>query len=70
MATHSSILAGKLPWTEGPGGLWGHKELDVTEVTEHARYSSSKFKYHHGPHYHFFLEKNLQKKILIYNMLP
>ena len=21
MATHSSTLAGKLPWTEGPGGL-------------------------------------------------
>ena len=25
------------PWTEEPGGLqWGHKELDMTEVTEHA----------------------------------
>ena len=22
MATHSSILAGKIPWTEEPGGLW------------------------------------------------
>ena len=22
MATHSSILAGKIPWTEAPGGLW------------------------------------------------
>ena len=21
MATHSSILAGKIPWTKGPGGL-------------------------------------------------
>ena len=21
MATHSSVLAGKIPWTEGPGGL-------------------------------------------------
>ena len=21
MATHSSTLAGKIPWTEGPGGL-------------------------------------------------
>ena len=29
MATHSSILAWKIPWTEEPGGLyspWGHKE--------------------------------------------
>ena len=34
MATHSSILAWKIPWTEKPGGLhspWGHKKLDVTE---------------------------------------
>ena len=22
MATHSSILAEKIPWTEEPGGLW------------------------------------------------
>ena len=22
MATHSSILAWEIPWTEGPGGLW------------------------------------------------
>ena len=22
MATHSNILAGKIPWTEEPGGLW------------------------------------------------
>ena len=27
MATHSSILAWEVPWTEEPGGLWsmGHK---------------------------------------------
>ena len=37
MATHSSILAGKIPWTEEPGGLlagyspWGHKESGTTE---------------------------------------
>ena len=33
MATHSSILAWKIPWTEEPGRLqpWGHKELDTTE---------------------------------------
>ena len=22
MATHSSVLAWKIPWTEEPGGLW------------------------------------------------
>ena len=33
MATHSSILAWKTPWTEEPGGLqcMGHKESDTTE---------------------------------------
>ena len=32
MATHSSILAWRIPWTEEPGGLcpWGHKESDTT----------------------------------------
>ena len=35
LATHSSILAWRSPWTEEPGGLgpWGCKELDTTEVT-------------------------------------
>ena len=33
MATHSSILAWRIPWTEEPGGLqsMGHKESDTTE---------------------------------------
>ena len=33
MATHSSILAWRLPWTEEPGGLqsMGCKEPDTTE---------------------------------------
>ena len=38
MATQSSILAWRIPWTEELGGLQsiGHQELDVTEVTEQA----------------------------------
>ena len=36
MATHSSIFAWRIPLTEESGGPWGHKELDTTEVTEHA----------------------------------
>ena len=30
-ATHSSILACRIPWTEEPGGHspWGHKESDM-----------------------------------------
>ena len=35
METHSNILAGKIAWTEEPGGLQsrGHKESDTTEAT-------------------------------------
>ena len=35
MATHSSILAWRIPQTEEPGGLQssGHKGLDKTEAT-------------------------------------
>ena len=38
MTTHSSILSVKIPWKEKPGGdsPCGHKELDMTEVTEYA----------------------------------
>ena len=32
MATHSSILAWRIPWTEEPGSL-GVAEFDMTEVT-------------------------------------
>ena len=35
-ATHSSILAWRIPWTEEPGELyssWGYKEWDTTEAT-------------------------------------
>ena len=31
MATHSSILAWQIPWTEEPGRLYSCKELDTTE---------------------------------------
>ena len=33
MATHSSILAWRIPWTEGPVGpqSWNHKEPDTSE---------------------------------------
>ena len=37
MATHSSILVWKIPWTGEPGGLYdlqGCNKLDTTEVTQ------------------------------------
>ena len=38
MVTHSSILAWRIPWTEGSGGYspWDCKDSDMTEVTKHA----------------------------------
>ena len=38
MATRSSILSWRIPWTAEPGGLQsvGSQELDMTEVTEHS----------------------------------
>ena len=42
MATHSSILAQRIPWTEEPGGLQsiGCKESDMAELTEYSTISS------------------------------
>ena len=31
MATHSTIFAWKIPWTEEPGRPWGCKESDTTK---------------------------------------
>ena len=35
VATHSSVPAWRIPWTEEPGGLWsmGHTESDMTKHT-------------------------------------
>ena len=42
-ATHFSILARKIPWTEELSGLhpWGRKELDTTELLTHFSGESS-----------------------------
>ena len=52
MATHSSILAWRIPWTEEPGGLqsWSCKELDVTERAHiHTQQKLRVFKINHTP---------------------
>ena len=38
MATHSSVLAWRIPCTEEPGDYspWGPKESDMTETTQNA----------------------------------
>ena len=45
MATHSSILAWRTPWTEEPGGLhsWGCKECDTTEQLTHFHFMIMSF---------------------------
>ena len=42
MATHSSILAWEIPWTEEPGGPWGHKRVRRDLATQHARVTAVK----------------------------
>ena len=37
MATHSSVPAWEIPWTEGPDcSPWGLKESDMTERAQHS----------------------------------
>ena len=43
MATHSSIPAWKIPWTEEPGGLYG---VSKPNTTEHARTHTSLLQTH------------------------
>ena len=35
MATHSSMLAWKIPWAEEPGGLYGVGVAEEPDTTEH-----------------------------------
>ena len=39
MATHPTILAGKIPGIEDPSSPWAHKEMDKTEATENLQSS-------------------------------
>ena len=39
MATHSSTLAWRIPWTEEPGGLSDCKELDTMATNINTNYS-------------------------------
>ena len=43
MATHSCILAWKIPWTEVGYSPWGRKKLDTTEHTHTGRESTFTF---------------------------
>ena len=47
MATHSSMLAWRIPWTEEPGSLqsMGLQRVDMTEATEHAHMHANEIIY-------------------------
>ena len=49
MASHPSILALRIPWTEELGGLQSDKVADTTEATKHAIPKST----HVGRQYNF-----------------
>ena len=51
MATHSSILARRIPWTEEPGGLqsMGSQRVGHDRVTKHKEVEKTPFRSHnHG----------------------
>ena len=45
MATHSNILAWRIPWTKKPRGYspWGHKGSETTEANEHRAQHTVKY---------------------------
>ena len=51
MATHSSILAWRIPWTEEPGGLhsMGSQEFYMTERLTHSTHEESSWRLGHLP---------------------
>ena len=58
MATHSRILAWRIPWTEEPGGLHSpssHKELDTTEQLTLSHF-----------HFFFFTYISVLKLLILY----
>ena len=63
MATHSSVLAWRIPGTGEPGGLpsRGRTELDTTEVTQQQQSPSSKF-----PHLVFIMLYGLYNNFIYY----
>ena len=61
MATHSSILTWKIPWTEEPSRLyspWGHKESDTTECLTHTHINPTLYLGFYFEHCFHFLEKD------------
>ena len=45
-ATHSGILAWRIPWAEEPGGLYGPRDPEELDMTERLRLSLSHTAWH------------------------
>ena len=68
MATHSSILAWRIPWTEEPGRLhspWCHKESDTTEQLIHTHTYTYTHTHTHTEHTQHLAKE--EKKLLCFN---
>ena len=44
MASHSSVLAWKIPWIKEPGSPWGRKGSDMTEQKHKSMEQSKEFR--------------------------
>ena len=70
MATHSSILAWRIPWTEEPGGynLWGFKELDTIEQLTYTHTHTHTHTTHTHTHTHTYICQGVLKHYIPYLM--
>ena len=59
MATHSSILVWRIPWTEEPGGLqsMGSQRVDTAERLHFTQYHAFSFIHKHPPTPHTYTQR-------------
>ena len=69
MATYSSILAWRTPWTEELGGpqLMGHKESNTTEVTKYEHIECATPKVNPKINYALWVIMRCQYRFIDYN---
>ena len=70
MATHSSLLAWEIPWTEEPGRLhspWSLKESEITELLTHSILRVLKLEFVTGRFVCLFVDCLIPEGILSHN---
>ena len=68
MATHSSILSRRIPWTEEPSSPWSHKELHTTEqltLSLFFNYNRIADRHHH---LHFTVEETESEEDILHSL--